>query len=74
VHIIGNKQSQKWDNPMKNCCDLYLISTIACKIAECLSDEELALAAANFTLLGDALALIATKRAWCENLKENNEE
>ncbi|MDD3414611.1 MAG: hypothetical protein PHY47_11500 [Lachnospiraceae bacterium] len=56
---------------MENCCDLYIISTIACKIAECLTDEELALAAANFTMLGDALALIAAKRACCEKQKES---
>lgn len=50
---------------MKNCTDLYLLSTIACKIAECVTEEELALLAINFTTLGDMLSVIATKQAIC---------
>ena len=38
---------------MNNCQDLYVLSTLACKIAECVTEEELALLAIKFTTLGE---------------------
>lgn len=48
---------------MNNCTDLYFLSTIACKIADCTpNNSELALLAASLTTLGDMLAVVATRR------------
>ena len=56
---------------MNNCQDLYVLSTIACKIAECVTEEELALLAIKFTTLGDMLSVIATRQAVCsKEIKE----
>ena len=51
---------------MKNCVDLYWLSTIACKMAECITEEELAILAIELTTLGDMLSVIATKQAVCK--------
>lgn len=51
---------------MKNCVDLYWLSTIACKIAECVTEDELAMLAIELTALGDLLSVIATKQAICQ--------
>ena len=48
---------------MNNCPDLYLLSTIAYKLAECTpKNEDLALLAASLTTLGDMLAVILAHR------------
>ena len=51
---------------MKNCADLYFLSTIACKLAECLTEDELSLLAVNLTALGDILQILVTKQAICK--------
>lgn len=50
---------------MNHCADLYLLSTIACELANCLTEDELTILAINLTALGDLLAVIATKQAVC---------
>lgn len=40
---------------MDGCTDLYLLSTIACELAKCFSENELAVLATNLTALGDML-------------------
>ena len=50
---------------MNGCMDLYLLSTIACDLAKCLTEDELTLLAVNLTTLGDMLAVLATKQAIC---------
>lgn len=50
---------------MNNCCDLYFLSTLACRIGECLDDDELALLAANLMTLGDLLGVLIAKKAIC---------
>ena len=50
---------------MKCCADLYFLSTIACKMAECLTEEELLLLGIELTTLGDMLSVIATKQSVC---------
>ena len=47
---------------MDNCNDLFILSTIACKISDCLSDDELSILAINLTALGDMLQAVLTKR------------
>ena len=51
---------------MNGCTDLYVLSTIACELAKCLTEDELAVLAINITTLGDMLAVIATKQAVCK--------
>lgn len=48
---------------MNNCTDLYFLSTIACQLAQCLSEDELELLAANLKVLGEMLELISKKQA-----------
>lgn len=52
---------------MKNCSDLYFLSTIACKLAECLSNEELTLLGASLNALGDMLSVISARQDLCES-------
>ncbi len=47
---------------MDNCALPIGVSALACAVAEGLNDEELGLAAALFTVLGDQLALLAVQR------------
>lgn len=51
---------------MENCTDLFVLSSIACKISECLTDDELAILSINLTTLADMLQATLTKRAICE--------
>ena len=50
---------------MKCCADLYFLSTIACKISDCLTEDELAVLAIELTTLGDMLSVLATKQSVC---------
>ncbi|MCF2680103.1 hypothetical protein JQM69_05280 [Faecalicatena contorta] len=50
-----------------NCTDLYFLSTVACKLAECIPEDELAILAASFTALGDMLQVIIARRDACDN-------
>lgn len=43
---------------MNNCSNLFLLSTIACQLSECLSEEELNALAADLVVLGDMLVNI----------------
>ena len=52
-----------------NCTDLYFLSTVACKLSECLSEDELSVLAASFTALGDMLQVIIARRDACTNDK-----
>lgn len=47
---------------MKNCLDLYFLSTIACKLPECLSKEELAVLAASLRALGEMLEVVLSRQ------------
>lgn len=47
---------------MKNCSNLYYLSTMACKLSECLSEEELAVLSADLVALGDMLANILARQ------------
>ena len=44
---------------MANCSNLFFLSTLACKLAEVLSDKELAVLSANLVVLSDMLASYA---------------
>ena len=51
---------------MKNCSNLYFLSTLACKIADCLSEDELAALSADLVVLGDMLVTIIAKENLCK--------
>lgn len=52
---------------MKNCSNLYFLSTIACQLAECLSEDELSILATQLTALGDMLEVVIARQAACKN-------
>lgn len=56
---------------MQNCSNLYFLSTIACQLADCLSDEDIAILAADLVVLSDMLANIAARNTLCK--KEDNQ-
>ena len=53
---------------MKNCSNLILLSTIACNLAECMSEAELAKLSADLVVLGDMIANIITEQALCKDV------
>lgn len=59
---------------MSNCQNLYVLSTIACKLAECMTEEELASLSADLVVLGDMLANIIAKDVLCKSVCANNSE
>lgn len=48
---------------MNNCADLYFLSAIACRLSECLTEEELKLLSANLKALGEMLEVISARQA-----------
>lgn len=62
---------------MRSCELVSFVTAVACNMANCYSDEELAVMAAVFTQLGDTLATIlaneALLEAICSDEKENPE-
>lgn len=51
---------------MDECELIIFISTIACTLSKCYTDDELSMLAAIFTQLGDSLSTILTKRNLCD--------
>lgn len=52
---------------MNNCKNLYLLSTIACQLSECLSEEELEILATNLTTLGYMLENLLAHQSVCKD-------
>lgn len=50
---------------MTDCSSLYVLSTLACRLADCLSEDELGMLAADLTTLGDMLASVLAHRSSC---------
>ena len=50
-----------------NCQNLYILSTIACQLAECLDEKELEALAADLTALGYMIESLMTHRDICSN-------
>lgn len=48
---------------MQNCSNPYFLSTLACQLADCMSDDEIALLAADLVVLSDMLANITARNA-----------
>ncbi|MGN0203086.1 MAG: DUF6774 domain-containing protein [Coprococcus sp.] len=56
------------------CSDLYLLSTLACRLAECLDNDELSVLATSLTALGDMLEVVIARQAACKNDEANAPE
>lgn len=53
-----------------NCSNLYFLSTLACQLAECLSEDAVAMLSADLVVLSDMLANILAHRTDCaEDIK-----
>ena len=50
-----------------NCTNLYILSTIACQLAECLDENELEMLAADLSALGDMIESILAHRCGCKD-------
>ncbi len=48
-----------------NCQNLYILSTIACQLAEYLSDEELEMLSADLTALGYMIESLLVHKSVC---------
>lgn len=60
---------------MNHCCsNLYILSTIACQLAECLSAEETAKLSADLVVLSDMLANILVRKEACETAKKEQSQ
>lgn len=57
---------------MENCNNLFLLSTIACKLSETLTDEEIALLSANLNTLADMLQSIQAQRTICSKVDKSS--
>lgn len=51
---------------MNNCCNLYLLSTVACQLSECLTEKQLEELAADLEVLSDMLANILIRNNNCK--------
>lgn len=51
---------------MNNCQNLYFLSTLACQLADCLTEDELAILSADLVALGDMLESILARRDACD--------
>lgn len=50
-----------------NCQSLYILSTIACQLAECLNEEELEILSADLNTLGEMLESLLARKSKCED-------
>lgn len=48
------------------CCDLIFLSTLACRLQECMDDDELEVLAASLNALGDLLSVALARNALCD--------
>ncbi len=49
-----------------NCQNLYFLSTIACKLAECLDEKELEMLSADLTVLGYMIEALLAHQDICK--------
>lgn len=50
---------------MVSCSNLYFLSTIACRLSECLSENELTVLSADLVVLGDMLVNLIARSEKC---------
>ena len=47
---------------MNDCSNLYFLSTIACQLSECLTEDEIEILASDLKVLGEMLELISVRQ------------
>ena len=52
---------------MKGCSNLFFLSTLACRLADCLSNDELSILSADLVTLSDMLGNIIARQDTCED-------
>lgn len=52
---------------MQDCTNLYLLSTVACKLAECLSEEDLNKLSSDLVVLSDMLVNLIAHQDDCKD-------
>ena len=50
-----------------NCQNLYILSTIACQLVECLSEEELEILSADLMTLADMIESLLARHSACKD-------
>lgn len=50
-----------------NCTNLYLLSTIACQLAKCLSESELEILSADLMALADMIESLLAHQSACKD-------
>lgn len=50
---------------MQNCSNLFFLSALSCQLADCLSDDEIVILAADLVVLSDMLANVAARNSIC---------
>ena len=61
-------------NGCDSCSNLIYLSTVACKLGECLTEEELLVLSADLVVLGDLLANIVARKSACAKVKQQENE
>lgn len=51
-----------------NCQNLYILSTIACQLVECLNAEELEILSADLMTLADMIESLLARQSACTNI------
>jgi hypothetical protein len=52
---------------MKHCSNLLYLSTIACKLSECLTDNELSILTSDLDVLSDMISSILARKSACDD-------
>lgn len=52
---------------MNNCSNLYFLSTLACKLVDCLSEDEATVLAADLLALSDMMSSVLARQNACKN-------
>lgn len=52
---------------MNHCSNLYLLSTLACNLSECLNKEELEILATDLTTLGYMIESLIARKSACKD-------
>ncbi len=55
------------NNHSNNCSNLFFLSTIACKLSQCLTEKELTLLSSELVTLGEMLETESTRRELCKD-------
>ena len=57
---------------MNSCSNLYFLSTIACRLSDCLSEKELAVLSADLVVLSDMIANMLARDELCKKQKSSD--